>query len=354
MIKKIILSVIAFQCLTGAADAKQKSFLFSEEKPSHIFVNNRILAKVNGNAISAIDVMKKLDMLFYRQFPQYSSSVEARFQFYQVNWKHILNEMIEKELIIADAEENKLETSNGDIRQEMETLFGPNIIGNLDKAGLTYDDAWKIVKEDLLIKRMIFIRVNSKAVRSVTPSDVRVAYEQFAKENARPDTWEYQVLSLRGDDAAASEKAASRAHEFLLEGNTSYDEIKKQLEEESLITETTTLNISENYRHTEKEVSEAYKEILSTLEQGSFSEPIAQKSRAKNAIVYRIFHLKEILPGGVPPFQVVENKVRGMLIDNIVDKESDEYINRLRKHFAVQEGTEHQMFPEDYQPFALQ
>src|SRR5262249_17801417 len=150
----------------------------AQEDKAHIVVNNRILARINEKAISVVDLMKKLDVLFYREFPQYTSSKVARYQFYQANWKNVLQELIDKELILADAEENKLPISSGDVRQEMEQLFGPNIIANLDKVGLSFDDAWKIVQGDITIRRMMYMRVNAKAMRQVTPQDVWAAYEE--------------------------------------------------------------------------------------------------------------------------------------------------------------------------------
>src|SRR5205085_3839907 len=101
--------------------------LYAPEDDKRIIVNNRILAKVNGKALSVYDIMKKMDLLFYRAFPEYTSSTVARFQFYEMNWQAVLRDLIDKELIIADADENKVEVSSGDVRQEMETLFGPNI-----------------------------------------------------------------------------------------------------------------------------------------------------------------------------------------------------------------------------------
>ena len=57
------------------------SLLLGAEQPAHVIVHNRILAKVNGKAISVVDIMKKMDILFYREYPQYTSSSQARFQF---------------------------------------------------------------------------------------------------------------------------------------------------------------------------------------------------------------------------------------------------------------------------------
>src|SRR5262249_20356447 len=144
MKKNIILFVLCLQLGASTLQAQSNKMLFGNENKK-IFVNNRILAKVNGKAISIMDIMKKMDLLFYKQFPQYAGSTEARHQFYSLYWKNALQDSIDKELIMADAKEAKLEVTGGEIRQELEALFGPNIIANLDKAGISYDDAAEMI-----------------------------------------------------------------------------------------------------------------------------------------------------------------------------------------------------------------
>lgn len=335
--------------LSAALQAKSDpSFLLGAEEPAHIVVNNRILAKVNGKAISVIDLMKKMDILFYREFPQYTSSAQARYQFYQANWKHVFQEMVDKELIVADAEENKLPVSSGDVRQEMEQLFGPNIIGNLDKVGLTFDDAWKIVQGDILIRRMIHIRVNTKAMRCITPQDVRAAYEEFAKTNIRSDEWTYQVVTIRDKDPSTGAQAANIAYQMLTEDSIALADVPAKIKELPTIGKTSNVNISEEYRHNEKEVSPAYKEILVQLGAGQYSRPSSHKSRTDNSTVFRIFYLKEMIPGGAIPYNEVENKLKDKLLGDGIVKESKAYIKRLRRHFDVQE-----MITEDFQPFSI-
>lgn len=351
--KKIALfTFLATQLLVGDCYAAKSSPLLSQAKSGHIFINNRILAKVNGKPISVIDVMKKMDMLFYRQYPQYAAFPEARFQFYQINWKFVLKELVEKELILGDAEENKITVSNGDIRQEMETLFGPNIISNLDKAGLTYEEAWNMVKEELTIRKTIVVRVNAKAVRSVTPSDIRAAYEEFAKENTLPEAWRYQVVSIRGNDSAKGAEAANRAYEALTSG-VSLDALPAELKATALLDDSMTLNVSEEYLHNEKEISEANKNILSSLETNCYSAPIVQQSKAKNGTVFRIFCLKEHVAGGAPPFSEVVSKLKGKLTEKAIETESEKYIAKLRQHFDAVDGEHSSLYPEGFQPFAL-
>lgn len=351
--RKIPLIITAFNLTTASLFCAPSSILFDSDKNQHIFVNNRIVANVRGKAVSIIDVMKKMDLVFYRRFPEYSSSVEARFQFYQINWRHILKEIIEKELILADAEESKIPISNGDIRQEMENLFGPNIIANLDKAGLTYDDAWELVKEEIIMRKMISFKINAKAVRSVVPNDVRTAYEEFAKKNKTPDQWSYRVITVRGKDPTECAETANSVLHFVNEGISSIDNLQEKLKDPSITRNKTTVSLSEEYKHSEKELSDSYKEIITSLAPNEFSKPIAQKSKADKSMVFRIFYLKEPIKGGVPPFAEVEPKLKNKLIDDAVDKEANLYMAKLRAHFNVKEEDQAKLIPDNFEPFSL-
>lgn len=327
-------------------------FLLAQQENAHIIVNNRILAKVNEKAISVVDLMKKLDVLFYREFPQYTSSTVARFQFYQANWKGVLQELIDKELILADAEENKLPISSGDVRQEMEHLFGPNIIANLDKIGLSFEDAWKIVLGDITIRRMMYLRVNSKATRQVTPQDVLQAYEEHIKPIVRPDEWTYQVISIRSKNEENGAIAANLAYDLIAEGKTPITELSKAIIQLPDGTNAQ-ISVSDEFHHVDKEVSESYKASLSELSNNSFSRPIAQKSRLDKSTVFRIFYLKEHLIAAPISLQESENRVKDKLIEIAAAKESDKYLNKLRKHFDIKADDIKQITAGDFQPFLL-
>jgi len=321
--------------------------MFSMDNASHIFINNRVLAKANGKAISVYDVMKKMDMLFYKQYPQYTGSVMARFQFYQINWKQVLQELIDKELIIADAEEMKLPVTNGDVRQEMETLFGPNIIFNLDKVGLTFDEAWQMVKDDLIIRRMVYIKANAKAIKRITPLEVKKAYEQFAEKNRQPEKWSYQVVSIRDEDNGA--EAAKTAHRLLVEEKVPMDSLVEKLKEDPQFVKTK-ITASELFQHGISDLSPLYKEELSKLVSETFSEPIAQKSRKDSSIVYRIFYLKDRTEAGSTPFKDMENQLRTELLNAATSKETVAYLKRLREHYHVQAD---ELIADEIEPFIL-
>jgi hypothetical protein len=301
-----------------------------------------------------MDLMKKMDMLFYRQFPQYVSSVQARYQFYQANWRSVLEELIDKELILADAQEAKLPISAGDVRQEMELLFGPNIITNLDKAGLTFEEASKMVMADLTIRRMMYFRVQSKAINSINPQSIRNYYENFAKDNIRDNEWVYNVITIRHREAKKAEEVANQAFQLLSVEKIPLSDLSDKLAK--LWTSprrAPTLTISEEFHNKEKELSDTFKTTLSSLAMDSYSQPISQKSRADNSTVYRIFYLKTMVPGGAVPFNELESKIKDTLIDQAIGKESDVYLSKLRQHYDVQETQLKEILASDAPPFIL-
>jgi len=341
---KIIMWLSALQLILSQAQGAE-ALLFTPDEQKKIVVNNRILAKVNGNAISVYDVMKKMDMLFYRQFPQFTSSTVARYQFYSANWQHVLQDLIDKELIMADAEEVKMQVSSGDVRQEMESMFGPNIITNLDKVGLSYDEAQKMVQSDILIKRMLFTRANAKALQKITPQVVRQAYEEFAKENMQPARWDYFVITIREKDKGKGSEIAHQAYTLLTVDKVAMNELADKLNSK--------IAVSEEMHHSAEEMVDTYKEALNKMKPGEYSLPMAQKSRTDGSNVYRILFFKGMQPAGAPPFNEVANKLKEKMLDETAAVEVEQYLKRLRKHFDVQGGQIEELTEEKFQPFSL-
>lgn len=327
-------------------------FLFGKSDNVHIEVNNRVLAYVNAKAITVMDVMKKMDMLFFKHFPEYASSPQARFQYYQINWKSILQELIDKELILADAEENKIPLTPGDVRQEMEMLFGPNIIANLDKIGLTFDEAFKIVQGDLLLKRTMMVRVNSKALRSVTPQLIREAYNEFAKNNIKKEMWNYQVVTIRNPDPTLGAETAALSHRLLTESQISLSQLIATIEGMNAKGKSV-ISISDPLFHAENDMAEIIKTNLLKMSSGSISQPIAQKSRADKSTVFRILVLNEKIPAGAVPYSEVENQIKNELFDKAIQRESEIYLKKLREHYAISENYISERISSDFQPFSI-
>jgi len=350
MNKKFIFSLLLTLAIMPPCVAKEASFFGNAQEPQ-IFVNNRILAKINGKPITVVDLMKKMDLLFYKQFPQYTSSAQARYQFYQVNWNQVLREMIDKELVLADALESKLVISAGDVRQEMETLFGPNIIDNLDKIGLTFDEASKMILADITIRRMVYFRVQLKAINQVTPQKIRSHYDEIAPQHVKDNEWIYNVVNIRHRNPTKTGQTAKLAYQLLIDENVPLNHLLEKLNETGAIIPTVT--VSEEFHTYEKELSDVFKKTLTNMTPGTYSEPLVQRKRHDNLTVYRIFYLKEMIPGGVVPFHELEGQIKDTLMEEAIEKETTAYLARLRRHFNVQEKALQELLATDFQPFIL-
>ncbi len=70
MIKRIILLSLLCSCSSLFGAVSNLDFSLDNSYPQNIVINNRILLKVNGKSITVMDVVRKMDLLFYRQYPE--------------------------------------------------------------------------------------------------------------------------------------------------------------------------------------------------------------------------------------------------------------------------------------------
>lgn len=355
MKNKIFISLsIALMNVCTLQAIQNESLLMKRQEEPKIFIHNRILARVNGKPISTYDLMKKMDLAFFRQYPEYASSNEARFQFYQFSWKPALSEMIDKELILADAKESKIEVSNGDVRQEIELSFGPNTIENLDKAGFSFDEAFKLMQDEILIRRLISGRAHAKALRLVTPNRIRQAYEEFINDpaNARLTQWSYRIITIKERNLEKTEQTAKIIYQMLMEGIT-LDQLAAKLKERQIVGRKGKVTVSNVIKQNDKEISKDYQNYLFNLDKGMYSQPFSHKSRSTNSTVYRILAVEEKIPGGIPLYKEMEPKLKDKLLDQEIDKETDAYLLKLRQHYHILQSDLEGYLPTNYQPFTL-
>lgn len=321
--------------------------------PSEGFrVNNAILARVNGNTISVLDVIKKMDLAFHQSYPQLIESKEARFQFYQTGWKSILNEMIHMELILADSVAKELKLTDGEIREEIESRFGPNIMSTLDKIGLTFDEAWKLIKNEMTVQRMKWYFVNSKALTSVTPKLVRQKYLEYCDANPAKETWQYQVLSIRSEDKQKMEELGKRLYDVLQAEVPESSEIFQGLDKITADYPECTMQLSSEYSMETQNLSASHREILSKLTPNSISKPIIQTSRADNKNISRIFYLKNHQIDKPPTFDEISSRLENELLNQVAFQESQNYMEKLKKLYG--DGRDFQeKLPDDFAPFSM-
>lgn len=346
---KLLTLLFVIASLTCTAE---ESSLVAPATQGSLIVHNRILAKINGKTISVLDVMKKMEVFFARNYPQYASSPTARYQFFSSQWRNSLAEMIDRELIVADAEAKGIKIKDGDLREAIQERFGPNLMQTFDKLGITYEEAKAMTETDMIVERMNWFRVTAKVFQNVHPQNIKEAYKEYQLTHPPKEEWTYQVLSLRGEDREKIAAFAQRAEAVLRRGSTSFAAVEDELKQEEE-NPAVAVTVSQEQHADDKTISAAHKEVLATLKPGSYSQPIAQVSRFDNSTVYRIFYLKEHVHVETPPFEKMSEKLYQGLLDEKLTKENAEYLNKLRKRFNYDEKYLSEMIPADFEPFAL-
>jgi hypothetical protein len=317
--------------------------------PQKIGVQNSILAKVNGTTISMMDVKKKLDILFFQNYPQLAGSSQARFQFYETSWRKLLTELVDNELILADATDREIKLSDAEVREELENRFGPNVMTTIDQIGITYDEAWKMIRKDMIVQRMSWWFIQAKAMAKVTPLEIRAQYRLYAKDHPASTEWKYKVLTIRGDDGSISKEL----YDEIITHNLSIEEIPNRLKSFEQEHPGCAVTLSSEYALKDAELSAAHRSALASLSPNSYGQPTLQASRDKQNL-YRIFFLSEKIEHSTPTFEEMAPTIKNELLQKHSIEISQSYIGKLRKHYRFDPAHLEETIPADFKPFAIQ
>lgn len=365
-----ILAVFLLTSLSSLFAVVDPLALQQLNEPGQLMMQNRILAQVNGKTISVLDVVKKMDVYLNEYYPEYAASPLGRFQFYSSQWKATLDQMIDNELILADADEKELKTSDAEIREQMVERFGTNVMPILDDLGITYEELRAMIHTEIVVEKMSWYRVNNKALQRVGPHQIKMAYRDKHLANPSEEKWVYQVLSIRSSDSGKSSQLAEQAYRLLQEQHVAFASLEATLKQEMKTNEPeyklasnpsskeesksdVAISLSQEYSIDTKALSTAHRDILSKIEKGSYSQPVSQVSRADDQIVYRIFYLKDHVKTIPPAFVSIAEALRSELIHEAVAKETALYKNRLREKFGFSQKQLQETLPADFEPFAF-
>lgn len=324
------------------------AFLCAESQD--LVINNRILTTVNGKTFSVLDVVKQMDVFLNQHYPQYLDSPPAKMQFYTMQWKPTLQRMIDEELMLADAESREVKASDAEVREEIQNRYGPNVMGSLDRLGITYEEARKMVHKDLVVQKIQWLRVTAKVLSKVTTEVMKQAYEDHIVKNPPKEMWTYQFLTLRYDNVELALSLAEQIKD-LQESSASVlsvaaDIFKQKIPED----EWKRLALSSDFVSEEKELSDAHRAVLSQMRPNSWSDPVVQQSRDGSKVV-RIFHLKSHTKQEIPLFETMATGIRQELLNRFAEKEMDAYLARLHQRFNYNQSSLD--VPDHFEPFSF-
>jgi len=322
MIRKIFFCL----CLCGTVFATLPSKMIS--------VNNRVLATVRGQVITVMDVTKRLDMLFFQQFPEHRSSTEARFEFYKANWKRVFEDLVDRQLILAWAEDRQFQVSSGDIREELEEMFGPNTMMNVYEAGLSIHEVWEMMRADILMRRALGFYVQMPVMSSITPEVLRGEYTKLLERAEGEQFFVWKSVSFKAKEGVCTKQMAKEALERFKSGEQSQE---------------VEWAVSPSFRTHPTELSPQVQELFATLGQGQYSEVIEYSGRSGKG--WKSYMIEKIDQGSVQPFSEVETALREQLASPEMERKTREFFADLRKQYRVSQSDEQ---ITAFEPFSLQ
>ncbi len=314
------------------------------QKEPEMAIQNTILTQVNGTTISLLDVTKKMDLLFYQQYPNLKESEAARYQFYASSWRNVLQELVDQELILADALSKEIPLTDAEVREEMDLRFGPNLVLTLDELAISYDDAWKLVKNELIARRMTGHFIYAKALQNVTPQDIRQAYQTYLKEHPPFQQWRYQILTIYSPQSEEIESLSQLINSQKNSPKEALALLKEKLP-------TVDIQLSNEYSAHTEDLSNAYREALSPLEPHQYSAPLQSSTRGQT--LTRLFYLHETEHHQPPSFEELAPQLTNVLLQKAAERESERYLTQLRKRYSFDLTELQASFPEDFHPFLV-
>lgn len=342
--KYFLLSLISIKLCAFSPIAPQADL--NEPK---LHINNRILVTVMNKPISVLDVVKKMNVILEQNYPEYKNIPQAKHQFYSAQWKQTLMQMIDAELMLKDAEKLELKISEADIREEIHSRFGPNIMKSLTSIGITYDEAKKMVETDLITQRMMWYRVHSKALSSVGPDEIKKVYSDYKLKNPTSNIWTYEVLSVRTPSKDTGSKLAAKAYDMLSAAKLGIKEAAASIQTDSNKEQNTQITVSDVITAKEYEISNLHKDVLKTLSPGQFSSPVDQTNKNSKDKVYRVFHLINVDKKEPEKFQLLADQFKDKLISEKIGHYNKSYIVKLRARY----GYDNLNFLDKIEPFTI-
>lgn len=328
--------ILLLLCLFGALK------VHGYESSSHeITIQNAVVANVMGKPITVLDLVKKMDRLLQVHYPDYIKSPEAKFQFYRASWRRILDDTVNTELMLLDAADRDMKLSDGEVREEVEKRYGPNVLLQLQDLGMSYEEAFKQVKDEMIVQRISWYYIHGKAYQSVTPKEIRKAYSDYKIQNPPKDEWTYQIITLQPT------QENTNPEEFV-----QYCQMEKLSSEDLLSSDSLTekfpveIKVSDSYTVDFKDLSDKYKNILAELPEGEYSKPLP--SRKKDS--WKVFYLQKKEFQDAPSLQEIYKNLSDQLLEKHVMQNSQDYIQKLRRHYHYSD----QEFLDNFEPFSIQ
>ncbi len=299
----------------------------SSWNPTDLIVHDRVIMKVNEeNVLTALDVIHKLNVIFYSTYPHLADSLPARSQFYEKMWPSILELSIDEFLMCEDARSKKITVDRTMVKEEIEEMFGGDLTPFAIHFDMTPEHIFSVVHRSLVSQRMVSMMVRSKALLQVTPSMVRDYYTKLAAEAANTLIWKYQVLTVKATNESQAEKIAQKVMDRINETRF----LDKDRLSALVLSQGGRLTVSEEFSRSSKELSTAHEKVLSAIPQGAIcGAPVPHRDGA-----CKVFARWDVSTAQIAPISELENGIKSTLVREKYLTIEKAYKDKLRNRYG--------------------
>jgi hypothetical protein len=260
--------------------------------------------------------------------------------------------MVDRELVLLDAQDKKFEVSQGDVREELEEIFGPNVMLNLDNAGLTYDEAFSILKNEITIRRMLYMQVRQKVMATIAPQDIRALYDKYREKKGDEKECHWSCITVKNVTQDGLKEVADELYFLLTQDQVPASDLETVLQKKGLLTEGMEVTISPLFTQKSGEIAENLQELFFSMKEGEWSKPQKLASR-RGFESMRLYHIEKCQAADVETFESKELELREALIESRMEEKTKEYYKELEALYTISKDEIEKELPETFQPFEL-
>lgn len=162
-------------------------------------INHQVLWQSSTSTITSYDLVKQMDLILLHQGKTIPQQLKA--EYYRNSWRDVLTNMIERDLVLQEAKDRGFKIERYEVMEEIIRRMGSDYILILDRENIALNDLIEDIEKELLVQRMIYIKVQYKAQRAITPGAIRAKYAQYLSENPETDLVDFHLYTVKASDA---------------------------------------------------------------------------------------------------------------------------------------------------------
>ena len=292
---------------------------------------DRIVAVVNDDIITLFELNLSFkpyaDKIRERGYP-----LEQESKMLFKTWEDILNQLIEQKITDQEIKRFKISISEKEIDQTIERIKEANYYTDEDlraalaKDGLTMEEYRKQVKEQILRKRLVNLKVTSKIV--ITKEDIKSYYETHSDKYGGENKYHLRNIIMKVSSLVDEKEK--------LEVKARMDEVYAKLKAGQSF-ETMAMNYSESLASEGgdlglfglSELSLQLQKAIKGMKAGEFT-PVLYTDQG-----YQILFVQEVVNTSGKPLEEVSPEIERILFDDIVDNNFQSWLEDLRKQSHI-------------------